>query len=235
MTRRVYRGRTIQVIARLRPHPRPGRSARIRPEFLRCLSCAKPGATKMWAAERGSDKLGECLCRSALCSAVHAARDVGPKCRARSVAILAPFRRIDGFRASSRRVGTGSCVSAGRPCRRRKSRRSTPPSSLSSGGAPSARTGRAARWRRRGIRAGRSRSTWRRSTAASGRRPTRAARGTRSSTTSRPVRSASSRSRRPIPTSSTSAAAKACIVRISRPATASTSRPTPAGPGHISA
>ena len=141
-------------------------------------------------------------------------------------AILAPFWRPDVGCASCRAVGAGDVLCAG-PCSRpRKSRRSTQPSSLSSGGAPSARTGRAARWRPRGIRAGRSPSTWPRSTAASGRRPTRAARGTRSSTTSRPVRSASSRSRHPIPTSSTSAAAKACIVRISRPATASTSRPT---------
>ena len=66
----------------------------------------------------------------------------------------------------------------------------------------------------------------RRTTAASGRRPTTAARGSRSSTTSRPVPSALSPSLRPIPTSSMSEAAKDCSVRISRPAMASTSRPT---------
>ena len=76
-------------------------------------------------------------------------------------------------------------------------------------------------------------SAW--STAASGRRPTPAAPGSRSSTTSRPDRSAGSPSRRPIPTSSTSAAAKGCRGRTSRSATASTSPPTRARPGRTSA
>ena len=62
-----------------------------------------------------------------------------------------------------------------------------------------------------------------------------AARGSRSSTTSRPDRSARSPSRRPIRTSSTSAAARDCSGPISPPATASTSRPTPARRGRISA
>ncbi len=72
--------------------------------------------------------------------------------------------------------------------------------------------------------ASRTRSSSASSTAASGRPPTPAARGCRSSTTSRPARSARSPSRRPIRTSSTSAAARACSVRISPPATACTSR-----------
>ena len=63
----------------------------------------------------------------------------------------------------------------------------------------------------------------------------RAARGSRSSTTSRPDRSARSPSRRPIPTSSTSAAAKGCSGPTWRSATASTSPPTPARRGRISA
>ena len=58
-------------------------------------------------------------------------------------------------------------------------------------GATSGRTARAAPGRRPGMRASRTPSIWRRSTAASGRRPTPAAPGRRSSTTSRPARSAS--------------------------------------------
>ena len=63
----------------------------------------------------------------------------------------------------------------------------------------------------------------------------RAARGSRSSTISRPDRSAGCRSRRPIRTSSTSAAAKGCRGRTWRSATASTSPPTPGRRGRISA
>ena len=100
-------------------------------------------------------------------------------------------------------------------------------SSPSCGGATSARIAPAARARRPDIAATRTRSTWRRSTAACGRRPTPGARGSRSSTISRPDRSAPSPSRRPTRTSSTSAAAKGCTGPTSRPATASTSRPTP--------
>ena len=66
-------------------------------------------------------------------------------------------------------------------------------------------------------------------------RPTTAAPGSRSSTTSPPARSAPSPSRHPIPTSSTSAAAKGCSVPTSPPATASTNPPTPARPGRTSA
>ena len=55
----------------------------------------------------------------------------------------------------------------------------------------------------------------------------RDARGRRSSTTSRPDRSARSRSRRRIRTSSTSAAGKGCSGPICPSATASTNRPTP--------
>ncbi len=63
---------------------------------------------------------------------------------------------------------------------------------------------------------------------------TTAAPGRRSSTTSRPARSGPSRSPRPIPRSSTSAAAKDCSGPTSPPATASTSRPTAARPGGTS-
>ena len=64
-------------------------------------------------------------------------------------------------------------------------------------------------------------------------RPTSATRGILSSTISRPGRSARSRSRRPIPTLSMSAAARGCSGRIFRPATACTNRPTPARRGSI--
>ena len=57
--------------------------------------------------------------------------------------------------------------------------------------------------------------------------------GSRSSTTSPPGPSARLSSRRRTPTSFTSAAAKACIARISPPAMACTSRPTRAGRGRI--
>ena len=76
-------------------------------------------------------------------------------------------------------------------------------------------------------------SAW--STAASGRRPTPAGPGYRSLMISRPARSVRWRSRPPIPTSSTSAAAKGSSVRTFRPATACTSRLTRAKPGRISA
>jgi hypothetical protein len=69
---------------------------------------------------------------------------------------------------------------------------------------------------------------------ASGRRPITAGPGCPSSTTSRPDRLARLPSRRPIPTSSMSAAARGCNVQISQRATASTSRQTPARRGYSS-
>ena len=69
--------------------------------------------------------------------------------------------------------------------------------------------------------------------AACGRRPTAARPGSRSSTTCTSRRSAPSRSRRPIRRSCTSAPAISPAGR-SRPAKASTSRPTPARPGRTS-
>ena len=75
--------------------------------------------------------------------------------------------------------------------------------------------------------ASRTRSTPASTTAASGDPPTTAPTGCRCSTTSPPDRSARSRSRRRIPTSSTSGPARASSAPISRSATASTSPPTP--------
>ena len=93
------------------------------------------------------------------------------------------------------------------------------------------RTNRRARRRREPSRIS---STSRRSTAGSGRAITPDERGCRSSTASRPARSARSRSRRAIRRSSTPAAAKACSAPISPSATASTNRPTAAQRGRIS-
>ena len=97
------------------------------------------------------------------------------------------------------------------------------------------RTARAGRARPPGTAASRSRSTLARSTAACGRPRMRDARGRRSSTISPPDRSGQSWSHRRTPTPCTSAAGKGCTGRISRPGTASTSRPMPGEHGRTSA
>ncbi len=74
-----------------------------------------------------------------------------------------------------------------------------------------------------------------RTTAGCGRPRTRDGSGRRSSTSSRRARSASSPSRRPLPTRSTSEAGRAFSGRISRWATGSTNRRTPGRRGRISA
>ena len=131
----------------------------------------------------------------------------------------------------------GSWGLAGRPCRRRKSRRSTPPSSLSCGGATSARTAASRTTARRpGIRSQPYTFYMARSTAASGRRPTPAARGT-PIFDDQPTGSIGVDRRRAVRSERhlRRQRRRACSARTSRPATASTSRPTPAGPGRTSA
>ena len=61
MTCRVYRGRTIQVIARLGPIPCAHDLREFRPEFTRCLRRRNPSPTKVLGSWEWSDKLGECL------------------------------------------------------------------------------------------------------------------------------------------------------------------------------
>ena len=61
MTRRVYRGRTIRVIAKPGPIPAIRELRKFRPESLIQLRRSKQSTTKVLGALEGSDKLGECL------------------------------------------------------------------------------------------------------------------------------------------------------------------------------
>src|SRR5271165_3320909 len=117
------------------------------------------------------------------------------------------------------------------PPKPRQLRNSIPLSTPTSAGAASAPSAADAPWPSQVSIASPASSTWPRSTAASGRPTTSATPGTPSLTSNPPAPSAPSPSPPAIPTSFTSAAAKACNAPILLSATACTNLLTPAKPG----
>src|SRR5271165_305231 len=121
------------------------------------------------------------------------------------------------------------------PPKPRQLRNSIPLSTPTSAGAASAPSAADAPWPSQVSIASPASSTWLRSTAASGRPTTLATPGIPSLTSNPPAPSAPSPSPPAIPTSFTSAAAKACNAPILLSATACTNLLTPAKPGRTSA